>query len=339
MTDTTGRLQDIAFSEAQLFHRLIYGFNNRRRGVKGSQGAFSCGVVFFRCQDIFEHRILGMPSSSSFVKGFGNTAPTDISRQDFLLIRCGKSVFLLTSFQDRNRRIVAVETLFFVYLRNLVFGKVKVVSLGHWNFRVQVKGLHLAFLWLLPSRNNGGRSLFNTLKFFIGKVNKVIKGKVLQTSLGHILKTIILLGTDNRTVNKGFNLEVYKVDIRLYFVLIVLGSSVCHIDFGKVRVVRTLVTLKFFSTVFVNNLLCNIKGRFQIRTVDNLNALRRRIKLIDKVVLNSRSVPVLIQNNFHRNAVVVFFLNVLFKLIGTCVFDTLTNTPVRMKIINSADRL
>lgn len=85
--------------------------------------------------------------------------------------------------------------------------------------------------------------------------------------------------------------------------------------------------------------LSNIKGRFQIRTVDNLNALRLRVKLRDKVLRNSRSVPVLIQNNFHRNAVVIFFLNVLFKLIGTCVFDTLTNTPVRMKVINSADRL
>ena len=187
-----------------------------------------------------------------------------------------------------------METLFFVYLRNLVVGKVKVVSFGHWNFRVKVKGLHLAFLWLLPSRNYGGRSLFHTLKFFFGQVNKVIKGKVLQTSLGHILKTVILLGTDNRTVHKGFNLEVYKVDIRLNFVLVIFGSSVCHIDFGKIGVVRTFVTLKFLSTVFVNNLLCNIKGRFQVRTVDNLNALRRRIKLRDKVVLNSRSVPVLI---------------------------------------------
>ena len=232
-----------------------------------------------------------------------------------------------------------METLFFIDFFNLVIGKVKVVSLGYWDFRVQVKGLHRAFLWLLPSRDYGCRRLFHTLKFFFGQIHKVIKGKVLQTSLGHILKTVVLFGADNRTVHKGFNLEVYKVDIRLYFVLIIFGRCVCHIDFGKVRVVRTLVTLKFFSTVFVNNLLSNIKGRFQIRTVDNLNALRRRIKLRDKVLLNSRSVPVLIQNNFHRNAVVVFFLNVLFKLIGTCVFDTLTNTPVRMKIINSADRL
>ena len=279
MTDTAGRLQDITLSEPQLFHCLIYGFNNRRWGVESRQGAFSCGVVFFRCQDIFEHRILGMPSSRTFIKRFGDTAPTDIFRQDYLLVRCGKAVFLLTSFQDRNRRIVAVETLFFIYLRNLVVGKVKVVSLGYWNFRVQVKGLHLAFLWLLPSRDYGCRRLFHTLKFFFGQIHKVIKGKVLQTSLGHILKTAVLFGADNRTVNKGFNLEVYKVDIRLYFVLIIFGRCVCHIDFGKVRVVRTLVTLKFFSTVFVNNLLSNIKGRFQIRTVDNLNALRRRIKL------------------------------------------------------------
>ena len=213
------------------------------------------------------------------------------------------------------------------------------MSLGQRDFRVQVKGLHLAFLWLLPSRDYGGRCLFNPCQFFLGQINKVIKGKVLQTSLGHILKTVVLFGADNRTVNKGFNLEVHKVNIRLNFVLIVLGRSVCHIDFGKVGIVRTFVTLKFFSTVFVNNLLCNIKGRFQIWAVNNLNALRRRIKLRDKVLRNSRSVPVLIQNNFHRNAVVIFFLNVLFKLIGTCIFDALTNTPIRMKVINSADRL
>jgi len=146
-----------------------------------------------------------------------------------------------------------VETLFFIDFFNLVIGKVKVMSLGYWDFRVQVKGLHLAFLWLLPSRNNGGRSLFNTLKFFFGQINKVIKGKVLQTLLGHILKTVVLFGADNRIVNKGFNLKVYKVDIRLNFVLIVLGRCVCYIDFGKVSVVCAFVTLKFFSTVFVNN--------------------------------------------------------------------------------------
>ena len=176
MTDTARRLQDITLTESHLLHSLIYGFYNRRRSVEGSQGAFSCGVVFFRCQNIFEHRILGMPSTCSFIKGFGDTAPTDISRQDFLLVRCGKAVFLLTSFQDRDSRIVAVETLFFVDFFNLVVGKVEVVSLGHWNIRMQVKGLHLTFLWLFPSRNYGSRSLFHLLKFFFGKVNKVIKG-------------------------------------------------------------------------------------------------------------------------------------------------------------------
>ena len=95
-----------------------------------------------------------MPSSCSFVEGFGNTAPTDISRQDFLLVRCCKTVFVLTILQDFNRCIVSVEAFFLVHFFNLIIGKVKVVSFRHRNIRVEVKALYLWLFLLLPSGDN-----------------------------------------------------------------------------------------------------------------------------------------------------------------------------------------
>ena len=47
VTDTAGRLQDIAFLKAHLCHRLVDSGDHNRRRVKCRQRAFSCGVIFF----------------------------------------------------------------------------------------------------------------------------------------------------------------------------------------------------------------------------------------------------------------------------------------------------
>ena len=120
--------------------------------------------------------------------------------------------------------------------------------------------------------------------------------------------------------------------------LVIFGRCVCHIDFGKIGVVCTFVTLKFFSTIFVNNLLCNIKGRFQVRIVDYGKAVKRWITLCDIVVWDNRAVGLFVKDYAYRNTIVVFLFNILFKLIRTCVFNALTNSTVCVQIVNSADR-
>ena len=181
MPDAAGRFQDVALTESKLFHHLIHGIDNRWRRVESGQSAFSCGSVFLRCQDVFQHPELCLPRTCSLVKGFGNTAPAHIFGEDNLLVRCGEAVFILTPFQNGDCRIVAVEALFFVDLCNLVSSKVKGVAVCHRDFGVNIKDLHSAFLRLFPS---GCKRCFHLCKFFLGEINKVVKGQCLQSFFG-----------------------------------------------------------------------------------------------------------------------------------------------------------
>ena len=76
----------------------------------------------------------------------------------------------------------------------------------------------------------------------------------------------------------------------------------------------------------------------QIRAVDDLKALGRWVKLGDKTVRNGVAVLVLIQNNTHRDTVVVFLLDVLLKAIRAGVLDAFTDLAVRAEIVDPADR-
>ena len=176
MPDAAGRFQDVALTESELFHHLIHGIDNRWRRVESGQSAFSCGSIFLRRQDVFQHPKLCLPRTCSLIKGFGNTAPAHILGKHDLLVGRGKAVFLLTLSQRYNCRIVSVKTLFFVDLCNLVSSKVKGVAVCHRDFGVNIKGLHSAFLRLFPS---GCKRRFHLCKFFLGEINKVVKGQCL----------------------------------------------------------------------------------------------------------------------------------------------------------------
>ena len=64
-----------------------------------------------------------------------------------------------------------------------------------------------------------------------------------------------------------------------------------------------------------------------------------RIKAADKILRYSVPVFILIENDGKRNTVVIFFLYILFKLIGAGIFNAFPHRPVRMQIVNPADRL
>ena len=188
-----------------------------------------------------------MPSSGSFVKGFGNTAPTDISRQDFLLIGCRKTVFASTIFQDLNRRIVPVETLFFIHFFNLIVSKVKVVSLGHRDIRVEVKALYLRLFLLLPSGNN-------RFRFFVVTVADT------DTLVIHFLITVkaVLSCNDFSVI-----LNRHISDIRCHHISsFSIFNESFHCGRGTVGQIRRLVklslcVLKPFSTYIGKLLICN----------------------------------------------------------------------------------
>ena len=64
-----------------------------------------------------------------------------------------------------------------------------------------------------------------------------------------------------------------------------------------------------------------------------------RIKAADKILRYSVPVFILIENDGKRNTVVIFFLYILFKLIGAGVFNAFPHRPVRVQIVDPADRL
>ena len=229
-----------------------------------------------------------------------------------------------------------METLLFVDLLDLVRSKVKGVSVSHRNFRMNIKGLHPAFLWTLPS---GGKWRFHLCQFFLGEINKVVKGQCLQSLIGQFFKRIIPFTADDFSICKGFDAKIHKIDPCLYFVLVVLRRSVGNTHIGKVGVIRTVLLLVFLTAKIINDLLrfiqCSVR---QIGAVNDLKALRRRIKLCNKVVGDGAAVLVFIQNNAHRHTIVIFLLDVLLKLIRTGVLDAFTDLAVRAEIVDSADR-
>ena len=336
MPDAAGRFQDVSLTEAKLFHHLIHGIDNRWRRVESGQSAFPCGSVFLRCQDVFQHPELCLPRTGSLIKGFGNTAPANILGKNDLLVRCGEAVFFLTPFQNGDCRIVAVEAFFLVDLLDLVRSKVKGMTVCHWDFGMNIKGLHPAFLRMLPNR---GKGCFHLCKFFLGEINKIIKGQCLQSFFGQFFKGRILHTADDLAVCKSFDAEIHKIDPCLYFVLVVLSRGVGNADISKIGVVRTILTLILLTAKIINEMLRLVQSIFrQIRAVDDLKALGRWVKLGDKTVRNGVAVLVLIQNNTYRHTVVVFLLDVLLKLIRTGVLDAFTDLAVRAEIVDPADR-
>ena len=229
-----------------------------------------------------------------------------------------------------------MEAFFLVDLLDLVRSKVKGMTVCHWDFGMNIKGLHPAFLRMLPNR---GKGCFHLCKFFLGEINKVVKGKCLQSFFGQFFKGRILHTADDLAVCKSFDAEIHKVDPCLNLVLVVLSGGIGNADISKIGVVRTLLTLILLTAKIINEMLRLVQSIFrQIRTVDDLKALGRRVKLCDKTVRNRVAVLVLIQNNTHRHTVVVFLLDVLLKLIRTGVLDAFTDLAVRAEIVDPADR-
>ena len=206
----------------------------------------------------------------------------------------------------------------------------------HRDFRVNIKGLHPAFLRMLPG---GCKRCFHLCQFSIREIHKVVKGQCLQSLFGQFFKRSILFTADCFAVHKGFNAKIHKIDPCLYFVLVVLSRGVGNAHIGKVGKIRTVLLLVFLTAEIINDSLRLVQSIFrQIRAVDDLKALGRWVKLGDKTVRKGVAVLVLIQNNAHRHTVVVFLLDVLLKLIRTGVLDAFTDLAVRAEIVDPADR-
>ena len=210
------------------------------------------------------------------------------------------------------------------------------MTVCHWDFGKNIKGLYPAFLRALPNR---GKGCFHLCQFFLGEINKVVKGQFLQSFFGQFFNGRILLTADDFSIRKGFNAKIHKVDPCLNLVLVILCGGVGNADISKVGVIRTVLTLILLTAKIINEMLRLVQSIFrQIWAVDDLKALGRWVKSSNKFIGNGTAVLVLIQNNTHRHTVVVFLLDVLLKLIRTGVLDAFTDLAVRAEIVDPADR-
>ena len=143
------------------------------------------------------------------------------------------------------------------------------MTVCHWDFGMNIKGLHPAFLRMLPNR---GKGCFYLCKFFLGEINKVVKGQCLQSFFGQFFKGRILLTADDLAICKSFDAEIHKIDPCLYFVLVILCGGVGNTYIGKIGVVRTILTLILLTAKIINEMLRRIKGGFG--TLNGRNPLK-----------------------------------------------------------------
>ena len=63
----------------------------------------------------------------------------------------------------------------------------------------------------------------------------------------------------------------------------------------------------------------------------------RWVKFSNKVKRNCNTILICINGDKHRCSVISFFLNIFYKLIFACIFNTFPNLTVSMEIINTSN--
>ena len=132
-----------------------------------------------------------------------------------------------------------------------------------------------------------------------------------------------------------FLADALIVDIDCFRQIVPNGIALIGFNDEKSLVGRERIfscNLLRLSEHFICPVVCKI-GR-----INDFYALRRS-KLADKILRYGVPVFILIENDGKRNTVVIFFLYILFKLMWTGVFNAFPHRPVRMQIVDPADRL
>ena len=177
------------------------------------------------------------------------------------------------------------------------------------------------------------------------RISKLHIGKVcvIRTLVTLKLLTAILIYERFCRIQFGNRfLDLFQVVVCLPLALKLLADALI-VDIDRFRqIVPNGITIIGFNDekslvgrerIFCRPVVCKI-GR-----INDFYAFRLRIKAADKILRYSVPVFILIENDGKRNTVVIFFLYILFKLIGAGIFNAFPHRPVRMQIVNPADRL
>ena len=92
-------------------------------------------------------------------------------------------------------------------------------------------------------------------ELFVADVNKVAEIKRKQTVIHQIVDRIILIDADAFAVNLCFDTVIYKVDVGLNLMQLVLGCRVGDINLGQIGIIGSVTVVLFFAE-FINQLLC-----------------------------------------------------------------------------------
>ncbi len=173
-------------------------------------------------------------------------------------------------------------------------------------------------------------------KLLIGQRNKLVKAHACQPVSDQVIQGHIFLAAYELAVNKGVYLKLRQINRHLDFVLVVLGGGVGNAHIGQVRVVSALVLPVFLTAESINKILCSLQRRNELLRGESLG---QRVEIPNEALGNGFPVLVLIQNNAHRSAIIVFLSDVLQKLLRVGVFNALTDFSVAAKVVDASHRL
>ena len=130
VADTHGRLQNVAALKSEICEGVINRLYDSRACVMGIQRGCSCRLIFFRRQCFGKLRILLLPVFLRFVECVCQTAPADITGQDFLLLGRSGSSFGFDLFERMDRVHIRAEFGFRAAFAQMFIRDSEVLRLG-----------------------------------------------------------------------------------------------------------------------------------------------------------------------------------------------------------------
>ena len=199
---------------------------------------------------------LTRPIILAFIKGIGQTTPTRVLCENFLLLGRCQTIFKFKFVQKVDSSHIALELFFRTAHTEIIVGYTVVVLFAIGNFGVRV--IHGKLTLRLFGFNHCGhhQAVLSLIfcDFLIANRHKIIEVKSRKLVIVQSFQSFILNNFDKVITKIFFNLSIYQVHIDLHEKLLVFRSRMRNRNFRKVikhRIVITVCPTKEISQIFL----------------------------------------------------------------------------------------